>query len=208
MMEKNVKETGTTTVGLVYKDGVVLASEKRATIGYLIESKKARKIYPIDDRIAITTAGSVGDVQTIVRYLRAEASIYKFNKNKKIGVRALSILLANILQGSKYFPYMGQFLIGGYDESGPNIFSLDPVGGVTHGDKFYSTGSGSPMAYGVLEDGYKENLGERDAIKLAIKAVKAAMRRDIGSGEAVSVAVINKNGYRELSSEEIKSFGE
>ncbi|MCD6368109.1 MAG: archaeal proteasome endopeptidase complex subunit beta [Candidatus Aenigmarchaeota archaeon] len=207
-MDKNVKETGTTTVGLIYKDGVVLASERRATIGYLIESKKARKIYPIDERIAITTAGSVGDVQTIVRYLKAESSIYKFNKNKKISVRALSILLANILQENKYFPYMGQFLIGGYDENGPSIFSLDPIGGVTDGDKFYSTGSGSPMAYGVLEDGYKENMGEKDAVKLAIKAVKAAMRRDIGSGESVAVAVINKNGYRELSPEDIKSFGE
>lgn len=208
-MDKDTKKTGTTTVGLIYdagNGGVVLASEKRTTLGYLVDGKKARKIYPINDRIGITTAGNVGDVQTIVRYLKAETSIYKFNRNKKISVSSLTTLLANILQGSKYFPYLGQFIVGGYDDKGPHIFSLDPVGGVVEGDKYYSTGSGSPIAFGILEDGYKEGMDENEAVKLAVRAVRAAMKRDIASGESISVAVINKNGYRELSEEKIKSI--
>jgi len=208
-LEKDIKKTGTTTVGLVYKSGnggVVLGSEKKATMGYLIDSKKARKIYPIDRRIGITTAGGVGDIQTIVRYMKAEANIYKFQKGKEITVRGLTTLLANILQGNKYFPFMGLFVVGGYDDRGPQVFSLDPYGGIVENDKYYSTGSGSPMAYGVLEDGYKEKMKREDAIKLVVRAIKAAMKRDIASGEGVAIAVIDEKGYRELTEEEIKNF--
>ncbi|MCD6398503.1 MAG: archaeal proteasome endopeptidase complex subunit beta [Candidatus Aenigmarchaeota archaeon] len=205
-MDQYKKETGTTTVGLIYKDGVVLGSEKRVTMGYLIDGKKFRKIYPITKRIGITTAGSVGDAQTIVRYMRAESNVYKFNKNKEISTRALTSLLANILQEKKYFPYMNQFIIGGYDEEGAHVFSLDPLGGFVEGDDFYSTGSGSPMAFGVLEDGYKKNMKKEDAIKIVKKAITSAMKRDIASGEAIAIAVIDEKGYKDLSEEEIKKI--
>lgn len=208
-MENDLKKTGTTTVGIIYTGdggGVVLGSEKKATMGYLVDSIKARKIYSIDDRIGITTAGNVGDIQTIVRYMRAEVNIYKMQRNKQISVRAMTTMLANILQGSKYFPYLGQFVIGGFDESGPQVFSLDPYGGIVEGDDFYSTGSGSPIAFGVLEDRYRKGLKKEDAMKLAVKAVTAATRRDIASGGEVAIAVIDRNGYKELTEEEIKSL--
>ncbi len=204
---EDVKKTGTTTVGLVYDGdggGVVLGSEKKATMGYLVDSIKARKIYPIDERIGITTAGNVGDIQTIVRYLKAESSIYKLQKGERISTRALTVLLANILQKNKYFPYIGQFIIGGYDENGPKVFSLDPYGGVVEGDNYYATGSGSPVAFGVLEDQYRKGMKRNEAVKLVVKAITAATRRDIASGGEVAIAVIDKKGYRELSEEEIK----
>ncbi len=204
---ENVKKTGTTTVGLIYEGdggGVVLGSEKKATMGYLVDSIQARKIYSIDDRIGITTAGNVGDIQTIVKYLRAESNIYRLQRGKKMNTRALTSLLANILQGSKYFPYLGQFIIGGFDEKGPQVFSLDPFGGVVEGDNYYATGSGSPVAFGVLEDQYKKGLKKSEAVKLVIKAITAATRRDIASGGEVAIAVIDRNGYQELSKEEIK----
>ncbi len=206
---KDAKKTGTTTVGLIYEGdskGVVLGSEKKATMGYLVDSIKARKIYSVDERIGITTAGNVGDIQTIVRYLRAEANMYSLQRDKKMSVRALTTLLANILQGNKYFPFMGQFVIGGYDEKGPQVFSLDPFGGIIEGDGYYATGSGSPIAFGVLEDRYKNNLKKQEAIKLVAKAVTAAKRRDIASGGEVAIAVIDENGYKELSDKEIKSL--
>ena len=206
---KDTKKTGTTTVGVIYRDGdggVVLGSEKKATMGYLVDSIKARKIYSIDERIGITTAGSVGDIQTIVRYMRAESNIYKMQRNKNISVKALTTLLANILQGNKYYPYMGQFTIGGYDQKGPQVFSLDPLGGVVDGDEYYATGSGSPVAFGVLEDRYKKGLKKEDAIKLVVKAITAATRRDIASGGEIAIAVIDKNGYHELSTKEIESL--
>lgn len=206
---EDIKKTGTTTVGLIYTgngSGVVLGSEKKATMGYLVDSIKARKIYSIDNRIGITTAGNVGDIQTIVRYLRAEVNIYKMQRDKQISVRALTSLLANILQGSKYFPYLGQFVVGGHDEKGPQVFSLDPFGGIVEGDDYYATGSGSPIAFGVLEDRYRKGLKKNEAIKLVVKAVTAATRRDIASGGEIAIAVIDQNGYKELTEEEIKSL--
>lgn len=207
-MNQEKKETGTTTIGLLYDDGVVLGSEKRATMGHLVSGKNFRKIFPVTDRIGITTAGAVGDAQTIIRYMKAEANVYKFNKDKKISTKALTTLLANMLQGSKYYPYMNQFVVGGCDEEGPHVFSLDPLGGVSEGDKYYSTGSGSPMAFGVLEDGYEEDMKEKEAIELVVKAIKSAMKRDTASGEGISIAVINEDGYKDLSEEKIESFAE
>ncbi len=206
---EDVKKTGTTTVGVIYQgetSGVVLGSEKKATMGYLVDSIKARKIYPIDERMGITTAGNVGDIQTIVRYLKAEANIYRLQRDKQISVRAMTSLLANILQGNKYFPYLGQFVIGGYDEKGPQVFSLDPFGGIVEGDDYYATGSGSPIAFGVLEDQYRKNLKKKEAMKLVLKAITAATRRDIASGGEVAIAVVDQNGYKELSEEEVKSL--
>lgn len=205
-MEGKNKESGTTTVGLLYDKGVVLASEKKATLGHLIESKEAKKVYPIGDRIGITTAGSVGDIQTVVRYLKAESNIFKYQKERPIKVKALASLLANILQGSKIVPYLGVFIVGGVDEKGPQVFSLDPLGGITEGDKFYSTGSGSPIALGVLEDQYEEDLSEKKAIKLALKAIKSATKRDTASGEGFSLAVIDGKGFREIEEDKIEDI--
>jgi proteasome beta subunit len=200
------KKTGTTTVGLVCRDCSILVAEKRATLGYLVESKEAKKIYKIDSHLGITTAGSVGDVQTIVRYLQAEANIYKYQKGKEMPVRAAVVLLANILQSSKIVPFLGQFIIAGFDENGPSVFSLDPVGGIGEGDKYYSTGSGSPIAFGVLEDLFKDNMSMEDGIKVGLKAVRAATKRDISSGDGITVAVIDKRGFRELTKSEVDKY--
>ncbi|MFB6088148.1 MAG: archaeal proteasome endopeptidase complex subunit beta [Candidatus Aenigmatarchaeota archaeon] len=207
-MEQESKKTGTTTIGLTYKDGVVLASERKATLGHMVDSKQAQKIYELTDNIGITTAGSVGDIQSVVRYMKAEANIFKFQKGKKITVKGLTTLLANILQGNKMFPYLGQFIIGGYDKRGGQVFSLDPLGGVEKGDNFYSTGSGSPMAIGVLEDRYEEEMKEEDAVDLALSAIKSATNRDVYSGEGFAVAVIDDSGFRELEDEEIDEYFE
>jgi len=115
-------------------------------------------------------------------------------------------LLSNILQGSKYFPYMNQFILAGYDKEA-GVYSFDPLGGFDVKDKFYSTGSGSPFAYGVLEAEFKENMAIEEATALVIKAIKTAIERDIGSGgKEIQVAVIDKNGYRELSKQELKKY--
>ncbi len=152
-MEK--RKTGTTTVGIKYKNGVVLASESKATMGSLVATKEAQKIYSIDDKIAVTTAGSAGDSQQLVRVIKAEINLYKIGRNTDITVNAVSTLLSNILQSSRYYPWLAMLIIGGVDKNGAHLCSLDPVGGGGE-DDYISTGSGSPMAYGVLEDGYKK----------------------------------------------------
>jgi len=199
-------KTGTTTIGLLFKDGVVIGAESKSTLGYMVDSKVAKKIYKLDDHIGLTIAGSVGDAQALVRLLRAEFKLYKIERGP-ITMRAAATLLSNILQGSKWFPYMNQFILAGYDSNGPAVYSFDPFGGFDTNDKYYSTGSGSPFAYGALESGYKENMSLEEAVALVVKAIKTAIERDIASGgKDINIAVIDKSGYRELSPQEIKKY--
>jgi proteasome beta subunit len=209
-MEEHYKEPmkGTTTVGLIFKDGVVLATDKRATMGYFIASKNAKKVYQISDRIGMTTAGGVGDAQQLVRVMTVECNLYNMRRGKSITVGAASTLLSNILNNNRYFPYYVQLLVGGMDETGPHLFSVDAMGGATKEDDVVATGSGSPTAYGILEDRYKPGMNEEDAVSLGVRAVRAAMKRDVATGEGVSAVVISKDSYREIPEEELqKKFG-
>ena len=183
---------------MVCRDGVVVAAEKKSTMGYLIASKESEKIIPLEDHIAMTIAGASGDAQALARYLKAELKLFSIQNQRKISVKGAASLLSNILQGGRwtYMPYMVQLIIAGYDES-PAIFSLDAIGSVEEEKKFFSTGSGSPMALGVLEDGYRENISAEEASRLALRAIRAAIERDIGSGgKAIDVAIINKDGIK------------
>ncbi len=199
-MEKpEIRKTGTTTVGIACKDGVVLAAEKKSTMGYLVASKETEKIYNLEDHIAMTIAGASGDAQTLVRYMRAELKLFAIQNQRKITVKGAATLLANILQSGRwtFLPYMVQLIVAGYDNEGPHIFSLDAIGAIEDEKKFFSTGSGSPMAVGVLEDNYKEGLTTAEASELALRAIRAAVERDIASGgKAIDVVVITKDGIK------------
>ncbi|MFH1473517.1 MAG: proteasome subunit beta [Candidatus Aenigmatarchaeota archaeon] len=196
---------GTTTIGLITKDSVVIAAEQKSTMGYMVDSKLAQKIYKLDDHIGLTIAGGVGDAQSMVRLLKAQFNLFKLERGP-ITVKAAANLLSNIMHGSKYYPYINQFILAGFDKE-PNVYSFDPFGGYDHNDKYYSTGSGSPFAYGVLEAGFKENMTTADAIALVINAIKAAKERDIASGgKRIEVAVIDKNGFKQLSEQEVKKY--
>jgi proteasome beta subunit len=188
---------GTTTVGLVFEDGVVLATEMRATMGNLIASKRAKKIYQITKRIGMTTAGGVGDAQQLIRLMQVESSLYEIRRGKTMSVGAVSTLLSNYLNQNRYYPYYVQLLVGGFDDKGPAVYSVDAMGGATKEEEIVATGSGSPFAYGILEDQYKHGMSEADARDLAVRAVKTAMRRDAGSGEDIMVVVITKDKYEE-----------
>ena len=210
---KNVKgvKSGTTTVGIVCKDGVVLAAERKATMGYLVASKEDTKISQIMPHIAITQAGMVGDIQALTRYITAEASLYELRNKKKIPVAAAANLLANILYSGRwsFFPYMVQLIMAGYDDKGPNLFILHPDGSQLEEKKFFSTGSGSPMAFGVLEALFKEGISMDEGKKMAVKAVKAAVERDIASGGiGLDVAVIDSKGFKLLKKQEVEKIVE
>ncbi|MEM0245819.1 MAG: archaeal proteasome endopeptidase complex subunit beta [Thermoplasmata archaeon] len=199
-MEEKLK-TGTTTVGIVTKEGVILATERRATMETFIAHKITQKLFMIDKYIGMTTAGLVGDLQVLVRYMRAEAEL----KNKvPMSVQAAATMLSNILNQSKFYPYYVSLIIGGYDLRGYHVFSLDAAGGSIE-DKFVSAGSGSLFVYGVLEDSYNDQITLDDGINLAIRGVNAAMKRDAASGDGIDVATItDKEGFVKLDDEEIK----
>jgi len=198
---EDARQTGTTTVGLVCKDGVVFASDRRATMGYLIASKDIDKIYSVSDRIAMTIAGGVGDAQTLIRWMNAELKLYELKHEKPATVEAAAVLLANILGQYKFYPFYVQLLIGGIDEK-PRLFSVDMLGGITE-EKVTSTGSGSPIAYGVLEELYTPEQDISTNLPIAAKAVSAAMKRDAASGERVDLVVITKFGFKRLEKEDV-----
>ena len=197
-------QTGTTTLGLVYSGGVVLASESRVSEGYYVASKTGKKVLMIDDHIGMTIAGSVADAQSMVDQAKALVKLYFYDKGRRMPVKAAAKLISNILFGQRPLYLMTALLIGGVDEEGPHLYSLDAAGSLIP-DKFTSTGSGSVIAYGVLEDSYKDGLSEKEAVELSIRAISAAKKRDVFSGNKISVAVIDKKGFRLLSEEDIEA---
>ncbi len=204
----NMQYKGTTTVGLVCDKGVILASEKRATMGHFIASKDAMKIYQIDDLIAMTTAGSVGDAQRLAKWMQVEAKLYKMRREEPMTVKGIVSLLSNILNNSRYYPFFVQLLVGGVDKNGPGIYSLDAIGGIIEEKKAVATGSGSPIAYGVLEDRYTEKMLIDEGVELAVRAISNAMKRDSASGDGLRVIKITSEGYKEIEDSEIKKIRE
>lgn len=194
---------GTTTIGMVCKDGVVMATEMRATMGSLIAHKTTQKLFKIDDNLGLTVAGVVGDAQTLARYITAEVELYKLKRGQQMTVRSAATLTSNILAGSRFYPYYVGLILGGTDRDGHHVYALDMVGGAIP-DDFVTTGSGSPFVYGVLEDHFEKGLAVNDGMDLAIRALHAAMRRDSASGDGYSVASITKEGFATLDEKEIQ----
>jgi len=194
---------GTTTVGITCKDGVIMGTEHRATMGTLIAHKSTQKLFKIDEHLALCVAGLVGDAQILARYLTAEVELYRLKHNAGMSVKAASTLMSNILAGRRYFPYWVQLLLGGMDKEGGHVYSLDAAGGSIP-DKFVTGGSGSPYVYGVLEDHFKDDLSITEATDLIIRALTAAMKRDSASGDGMEIAIITSKGFKILTEDEVK----
>ena len=207
MTPEDVKKTGTTTLGMIYKDGVIIATEKRATMGTLIAHKATKKLYKIDEHLALATAGLVGDLQVLTRYLNAEANLYRLKRDTRMPVKSAATLMSNILNQRKFYPYYVQLILGGYDNTGGHVYSLDAAGGAIP-DKYTAGGSGSPYVFGVLEDNYRDNLTVDEGIDIAVRAITAAMNRDSASGGMIDIAVITKDRFEEVSEAKIKKLME
>ena len=187
---------GATTVGVVCKDGVVLASEKRVSYGYTVLSKAGRKVFRITDNIGAACAGLVSDMQIMVREVGAYAKIFELDHGRPISVRSTAKMVANMLFRRRLMPYLTQTIIGGIDEEGASIYVLDALGSVLP-DKYATVGSGAGIAVGVLESEYKDDLTVDEGKELVIKAVKSAVARDVASGDGIDLLTITKDGVEE-----------
>ncbi|MFZ0897398.1 MAG: proteasome subunit beta, partial [Candidatus Nitrosopolaris sp.] len=187
---------------LTCKDGVVLAADTRASAGFFIADKHVMKIQKIDRHIGMTMAGGVADAQNLVDIMRYNANIYRLTDKDPIPIKSAARLCSNVLFNQRYYPFFVQIILAGVDKTKEEgqIYNIDLFGSMTS-EKFISTGSGSPVAYGYLETEFKENLTVNDAYKLAIQAIAAAIRRNSGTGDGINVVIIDKDGYRELSKE-------
>lgn len=198
---------GTTTCALTCKDGVVLAADTRASAGLFIADRHVMKIQKIDRHLGLTIAGGVADAQNLVDTMRYNANLYRFSNKELIPIKSAARLCSNILFNQRYFPYYVQLIMAGYTQKeGGQIYNLDLFGSIST-EKFISTGSGSPVAYGYLESEYKEGMSVNDAYKMAMQAIAAAIRRNAGTGDNINVVIIDKDGYRELPKEQKAAVG-
>lgn len=208
-LEKSIVKTGTTTLGLVCKDGIVLAADKRATLGGLfISHKRVDKLLPITDKIYVTTAGSVSDIQLLIKLTKAEIRLKKLRTKMEPSVKEITNLFGMLVYENirKFSTILGitAFLVGGVDDKGFWLYDIGPDGSALEHKDFVSTGSGMVVAYGVLEDSYREGVSIDDGVKLAVKSINAAMQRDTPTGSGIDVVVIDKNGARKVVEEEVK----
>jgi len=193
---------GTTTCALTCKDGVILAADTRASAGFFIADRHVMKIQKVDRHVGMTIAGGVADAQNLVDIMRYNSNIYRLTNKDPIPIKSAARLCSNVLFNQRYYPFFVQIILAGVDKTKDEgqIYNIDLFGSMTS-EKFVSTGSGSPVAYGYLETEFKENLTVNDAYKIAIQAIAAAIRRNSGTGDGINVVIIDKDGYRELSKE-------
>jgi len=189
---------GATTVGVIFKEGVILASEKRVSYGYLIVSKTGRKVFRITDHIGAACAGLVSDMQVLIREVEAYGNLFNLDVGRPISVRSAAKLMSSLLFNRRLAPLITQTIVGGVDKEGPSLYSLDPLGSVLP-DRYTVVGSGTEIAMGVVEEGYKDNMGMDEAKDLVTRAMKSAVSRDIMSGDGIDFLIITKDGIREES---------
>ncbi len=189
---------GATTIGLVCSDGVILASEKRVSYGYMVMSRVGKKVFRLADSIGAACAGLVSDMQVLVREVGAYANLFRMDTGRPMPVRSAAKVMSNLLFGRRLVPLITQTIVGGMDDEGPSLYVLDVLGSVIP-DKFAAVGSGAEIAVGVLEQGYKEGIDTKEAKDLVIRAIKSAISRDIMSGDGVDLLIITKEGTQEES---------
>jgi proteasome beta subunit len=189
---------GATTVGVVCKDGIILASEKRVSYGYFIASKGGKKVFKITDQIGAACAGLVSDMQVLVRDVEANANLFSMDVGRKISVRATAKLMSNILFNRRMMPLITQTIVAGIDDEGPSLWVLDVLGSVLP-DEYAVVGSGTEIAIAVIEEGYKKDMKIADAKELVARAIKSAISRDSMSGDGIDFLIIAKEGVTEES---------
>ncbi len=187
---------GATTIGVTCKNGVILASEKRVSYGYLVVSKTGKKVFKVTDRIGAACAGLMGDMQILLRETAAYAKLFELDNGRPISVRSVAKSLSNILFQRRYFPYITQTIVGGVDEEGSTVYILDPFGSVIP-DKYATVGSGAEIAIGVLEAAFKDGISLEEGKELVLRAMRSALARDATSGNGIDLLIISKEGIKE-----------
>ena len=209
-MEPMLFKTGTTTLGIACKDGIVLAADKKMTLGgQIVSSTKMEKVLILNEELAFTVAGNVSDIQLLVKIIKAQIKLEELRKGKKIKVKESANLLASLVYNNirKYstIPGITAFLFAGKDSEGFHLYQLGVDGSISKYDDYVTDGSGMMFATGALEAGYTKDVNVEEAIKLAVKAVSASMQRDTASGGGIDVVTITKDGTKRVMTKQLES---
>jgi len=188
---------GATAVGITYNDGVVFASERRIAYGNFVVSKTTKKTFVITPHVGAACAGLVADMQILSLQISALAKIRKMEIKRDVPPNTVAKMMSNMMYERRFFPLLTQVIVGGLVDK-PVIFTLDPIGSVLP-DDYAAVGTGAEMALGILDQQYKKDLNEADAVDLAVKSIRAASMRDSASGDNIDVLVMNKDGAKETT---------
>ncbi len=198
---KQAAKQGATILGLIYKDGVLIASSKE--IDDLQVASEHEKIFIIDDHIALAYCGLVGDARYLTNLARIRAQNHRITYDEEIDVSELTRFLADRIQYSTMFgglrPFGVMLLVGGIDKKGKHIFELDPSGAF-YGWKALALGRGSEAAMKILRQKYKENLERDSAIKLALEVLKKVEKNVI-----IEILLIEEK-IKKLTEAEIEKY--
>ncbi len=201
-------KTGTTTMGIVCKDGLVLAADRRASAGYMVADKKTKKVIKINDNLAITTAGLVSDIQLLTKLLRAQLKLTEIRRGRTPSTKQAANLLAGMVYHNvrrlSMIPSIVGFLVGGKDNSGFHLYNLGIDGSISEADDYLADGSGTQFALGVLEASFKKDMTMQEGVNLAVKTMNVAMQRDIATGNGIDVLTLTKEGVKTVLEKELK----
>jgi proteasome beta subunit len=201
-LKNSIMKTGTTILGIVCKDGVVMAADRRGTAGGIVMGKNMEKVLPINDYILMAGCGLAMEIQKIPKILAAELKLKELRSKTRPSIKQAVNLLSNLRVSGQ-----SAFLLGGFDEDGTvELYSTDPVGHITKVEDYDANfGSGMPYVLGLLERQYKKGISVEEGIKLAIESLKSSTQRDTASGNGIDVFTITKSGIKKVISQEIQA---
>ena len=205
--ESDIMKTGTTTLAIVCKDGAILCADRRVTSGYQVAYKKFEKVVKITDKISVTVAGTVSDVQLLVSLIKAELKLKSIRTGRENNVKQAVNLLKNMVYNNirkfSLIPGISHFIMGGVDDEGVHVYDIGADGSTTEIDEYVSSGSGSVYALGVLETLYRKDMTIEEGIKVGVKSINAALQRDIASGNGIDMITITKDGVKKVMSKAV-----
>ena len=203
-MEDKTLKTGTSTVAIMCKDGIVIAADKRTTAGSFVYRKDAKKLEMIEDNHVLAWAGQVSDIQLSVKIIKAQIKLDEMRRGKKLSTKEIANLISGINYNAIRTTYaISSFLLAGSDGKGFHIYTIEPAGSVIEITDFVGDGSGMMFTTGVFEANYKKGMSIDEGIKLAVKAINASMQRDTGSGNGINVFTLTNKGVKHVVDKEL-----
>ncbi len=208
-LKNSILKTGTTILGIVCKDGVVMASDRQITAGNLIVGKNYLKTVQINDYLLISFTGMVSDAQRVPKFLSAELKLKELRSKTRPSVKQAASLLANMsyngIRQPSMIPQQAGFLLGGFNEDGSaELYTIEPAGSVVKVTDYDANfGSGMPFVLGLLERQYKKNISVQEGVELAKESIKSSTQRDVNSGFGIDIFTITKEGIKKVVEQEI-----
>ncbi|MBX4212477.1 hypothetical protein KW787_03435 [Candidatus Pacearchaeota archaeon] len=208
-ISKNIMHSGTSLVGIVTKDGIVLGGDRRSTAGSIVMSKTSQKVVKVNDYVAVAGTGVASDIDLAQRVFGAELKLKQLKTKSRPTVKEAANLFGMMSYRNIRTPAMIPSIVGtllaGFDEDGTvSLYTIEPAGGVYKVEDYDANfSSGMPYILGLLERSWKKDLTLKEAVEMAKESLKASTQRDVASGNGIDVFTITKDGIKHVVSEQI-----